>query len=161
MSLSVSVCIGLLMNEAPSPADTVEIDGIGIAHSSIYDVVSTFYRKVPHDPLLKEPFSDVEDWPHHIHLMTHFWWIRLGGERYLDYSYNPIPKHFEKGFNEKRLSRWLQLFDETLRESLTQEQSKKWLEVAHSIGSFLAKRNAELSIQKADSKSSYIEYNEK
>jgi len=128
----------------PRSSDFVSVDQVKFHHFSIYSVVSHFYTNVAKDPILSKAFEDIKDWPHHIDLMTHFWWIRLGGKPYLDYSYNPIPKHFAKGFNGELLARWLSLFEESLNQYLDEEQVKLWLSIAQSIGAFLLKRNTEL-----------------
>lgn len=130
--------------QRPHADDSIPVNTGKISHSDIYSVVSDFYTNVAKDSLLSVPFDDVEDWPHHIDLMTHFWWTRLGGARYLDYPYNPIAKHFAKGFNEKFLARWLQLFEESLLRHLPREQANEWLDLAKAIGAFLLKRNSDL-----------------
>lgn len=133
-----------MSDSKPSGDATVELNDTKISHREIYEVVSHFYHAVAVDPLLKVPFSDVADWPKHIDLMTHFWWIRMGGQRYLNYAYNPISKHFAQGFNETFLKRWLGLFRESLLSKLNETQAQHWLTLASSIGEFLLTRNDDL-----------------
>jgi hemoglobin len=109
-------------------------------------VVEKFYRKVENDRLLKAPFTSVEDWPQHIERLTHFWWTRFGGNAYRPFSYDPVGKHFETGFSEYFLERWLELFSETLAECLPPPQASFWEEMAKSMGTALA-RNNDLMIQ--------------
>lgn len=110
-------------------------------------VVSSFYKQVEKDPLLRVPFQTVNDWPHHIERLTHFWWIRFGGKPYMDVSYDPVGKHFETGFNEHFLERWLEIFKSTLFKELNKDQAELWYEFAQSMGVALT-RNNELMLKK-------------
>ncbi len=125
----------------PKPEETVSFNDVTFSFKDIYDVVDRFYTKVQHDELLKVPFSSVHDWPHHIDHLSHFWWVRLGGEAYIDARYNPPLKHFKAGFNEKLLARWLELFYETLKENLNSEQAHLWAITAQRMGQALNMKN--------------------
>lgn len=121
--------------------DFVEIRSIRFTHGDIFSVVDSFYKVVATDPLLSVPFQSVEDWPHHIDKLTHFWWTRFGGKGYLETSYDPVTKHYEAGFNEIFLQHWLSLFSEILVTNLTPEQSQLWKSIATSMGSALHMKN--------------------
>lgn len=108
--------------------------GVAFSHKDIATVIDTFYRRVEKDELLKEPFGSVHDWPEHIENLTHFWWIRLGGDSYRPVQYNPIEKHFLAGFNREFLGRWLKLFHQTLDEKLTPEQADMWKSLSEQMG---------------------------
>ncbi len=121
--------------------DFVEIRSIRYTLGDIYSVVDSFYKVVATDPLLSVPFQRVEDWPHHIEKLTHFWWTRFGGRAYLETSYDPVGKHYEAGFNENFLQHWLSLFEETLDKNLKPDQSELWKTIVRSMGSALHMKN--------------------
>lgn len=136
----------------PDNHDSIKLNNVSFTFSDIHDVVESFYRKVPQDELLKIPFGNVKDWPHHIEHLTHFWWGRLGGDPYMDASYNPPRKHFEAGFNETLLKRWLELFNETLTEKLRPNQAELWSAIAARMGFALNMKNEMLKKHFADNK---------
>lgn len=125
----------------PKDDDFFEIRSIRFTFKDIHNVVDAFYKEVAVDPLLSVPFGSVKDWPHHIESLTHFWWTRFGGRAYMDVSYNPVGKHFEAGFNEEFLKRWLALFKATLDKTLSPAQSELWEAISISMGSALSKNN--------------------
>ncbi|GAB3243609.1 group III truncated hemoglobin [Chitinimonas naiadis] len=101
-------------------------------------VVDTFYRRVRAHPLLSVPFARVHDWPQHLEHLSHFWWVTLGGERYLDYRYAVPQRHAEAGFTPALLVDWLALFHETVREQVAPPLADAWLERAERIGKSLS-----------------------
>lgn len=125
----------------PNKNDYITIRSIPFSFDDIHSVIDLFYQQVAKDDLLKVPFSSVQDWPHHIESLTHFWWTRFGGMAYLETSYNPVGKHFEAGFNEEFLERWLALFKKTLDTRLTPAQSQIWESISISMGSALSRNN--------------------
>lgn len=120
---------------------TVNVSGVVFAHKDIHRVVDDFYHRIQCDSVLQVPFRTVEDWPEHIQKLTHFWWIRFGGEPYLLYNYNPVAKHFLAGFNREFLTRWLFIFYETLQKHLTPEQATLWKSMSGRMGEALFMRN--------------------
>lgn len=122
-------------------ARNLDLGGLGFTFVEIETVVLTFYSRVAVDSVLKVPFSSVNDWPHHIERLTHFWWMRLGGERYMDVTYNPPLKHLEAGFNRAFLTRWLDLFREVLLEKLPTEKAAAWNKTATMMGEALSMKN--------------------
>ena len=106
-----------------------------IGRERIAQVVDTFYDRVQKDPGLAMPFSVVQNWPRHKEIITHFWWTTLGGERYLDYSYNVVKKHRGVGFTTGLLkNNWLPLFERTIREQLSDDLADAWITQAQRIG---------------------------
>ena len=106
-----------------------------ISQAYIAAVVDVFYERVRADEALSKPFGVVEDWPHHNAIISHFWWLTLGGERYLDYDYHVVPKHRAVGFTPELLHQnWLPLFEQTVREQLEPELAEIWLSQAQRIG---------------------------
>lgn len=124
-----------------SDSDLVTVNGVEFTHKAIENVVATFYNRVAVDPVLKEPFQSVQDWPEHIERLTHFWWIRFGGKPYMFSHYNPVPKHYYAGFNPPRLERWLKLFHEVLQEQLNEEQCRIWVTISERMGQTLTAKN--------------------
>ena len=121
--------------------DFVEINSIKFTLEDINLVVKKFYTKVEIDPYLRGPFNVVDDWPHHIDRLTHFWWVRMGGRAYMDAQYNPVQKHYETGFSEELLDHWLTLFKNVLKETLSPEQSQIWTNLAEGMGAALNRNN--------------------
>lgn len=136
----------------PKDEDQVELDVVTLTFAEISAVVDAFYKQVAVDPLLSQPFSSVEDWPHHIERLTHFWWRRFGGEAYMEAHYNPPLKHFQAGFNEVFLTQWLTLFEKTMRSILTPEKADEWIAIAKSMGIALTMKNEFLKKNFIDSK---------
>lgn len=130
--------------QIPNDNDSLDIDGIQLSFSDIKQVVNRFYEQVAVDPLLKIPFASVHDWPHHIDRLTHFWWMRFGGEGYMEARYNPALKHFEANFNRELLTQWLSLFQKTLTESLPHPKAQLWLNLATKMGEALNAKNEHL-----------------
>ncbi|MBB5017496.1 hemoglobin [Chitinivorax tropicus] len=108
-----------------------------IGKEQVAKVVSQFYQAIRQHETLKEPFLIVADWPHHEEILTHFWWVTLGGERYLDYTYQVAPKHMQAGFTPALLVDWLALFEQTISQCLPADLATPWLERAHRIGKSL------------------------
>lgn len=119
----------------------VSINGVSYSHQDIFVVIDDFYTRIQADAVLQVPFQSVHDWPEHIERLTHFWWIRFGGEPYLFGYYNPVAKHFFAGFNRELLARWLGIFHETLKTHLTEEQTRLWTLVSERMGEALAIKN--------------------
>lgn len=124
-----------------TPTETLKIGQISFTWDDINRVVSAFYNEIARDPVLKHPFNTVDDWPHHIERLTHFWWIRFGGTPYMSVSYDPVGKHYETGFNVPFLERWLSLFEDALKKNLTKEQAELWHGFATNIGQALTRNN--------------------
>jgi hemoglobin len=122
----------------PNKNDVIKIKECPFSFAQVNAVVFQFYQLVSMDELLKKPFSSVEDWPHHIENLTHFWWCRLGGQAYLQVTYNPVEKHFQAGFNPIFLKRWLELFREVLKTNLSPEQVEIWASLAERMGNALS-----------------------
>lgn len=109
-----------------------------IGRERVAAVIDSFYNRIQEHPTLAEPFGIVHDWPYHKDILTHFWWVTLGGERYLDYSYRVAVKHEEAGFTPELLVDWLALFRETIREHIPEAPlANGWIERAERIGESL------------------------
>lgn len=126
---------------------------VELTQAQIAAVVDAFYDRVQADPSLSVPFAVVKDWPKHKAIISHFWWMTLGGERYMDYAYNVAPKHREVGFTPDLLdANWLPLFEQTMRELLPTELADIWMAQAKRIGGSL-KLHFEFAQRRDESKS--------
>ena len=108
-----------------------------IGQAKVAQVVNVFYDRVVLHPQLKAPFAIVQDWTRHKQHLTHFWWVTLGGERYLDYQYQVRSKHESAGFTPELLLPWLDLFRATVRELVAKDLCEAWIERAEHIGKSL------------------------
>jgi hemoglobin len=133
--------------QTPEPSDFVELVAVRLTFQDIHQVVDRFYTQVQHDSLLSVPFQSVQDWPTHIERITHFWWTRFGGTPYKSVQYNPVLKHFEAGFNEAFLKRWLDLFGATLESVLQPEQVQIWKSISQRMGHALSQKNEFMKAQ--------------
>lgn len=119
----------------------IRVSDVVFSHSDIHSVVDTFYRRVATDPILQIPFQSVHDWPEHIERLTHFWWIKFGGEHYMLSNYNPVLKHYYAGFNDQFLKHWLMLFHQVLDEKLDPHQASLWKMISEKMGHGLSLKN--------------------
>lgn len=111
---------------------------VELSQAQIAQVVDVFYDRVQQDAHLAAPFSIVKDWDKHKAIISHFWWMTLGGERYMSYSYDVASKHREVGFTPALLEGdWLPLFEQSMREILPSELADIWMAQAKRIGSSL------------------------
>lgn len=129
-------------NKKRPPADAlINVNGVDFSHQDIFSVVDDFYTQIQQDEVLKVPFASVVDWPEHVERLTHFWWIRFGGEPYMFSHYNPVGKHFYAGFNSELLERWLKLFHQTLKKYLQPDQIALWKLISERMGESLTVKN--------------------
>lgn len=120
-----------------------------IGHDGIAEVVDVFYTRIQGHPTLAGPFGIVEDWPHHKAKLTHFWWVLLGGDPYLEVEYSVPMKHFLAGFTEALLVDWLELFSDVQREVLPADRAEDWHHLATGMGVNLARMNASIASRAA------------
>lgn len=88
-----------------------------IDEQGIRTMVKTFYGRVRHDPMLGPVFESRLDgsWAEHMSRMVDFWAsVLLGARRYQG---NPLAKHRAlPELGPEHFDRWLELFDEVLRD---------------------------------------------
>ncbi|WP_211342548.1 group III truncated hemoglobin [Permianibacter aggregans] len=127
---------GLSMTNACAATGNVLAEKLG--RERVARIVHHFYARVREHPRLKVPFlQHVQDWPQHEAIISHFWWVMLGGEKYLDYRYALPSKHHEAGFTPELLQDWLALFNSTLADFLDDEDRAAWMVHAERIGQSL------------------------
>lgn len=97
-----------------------------ISEESIRTLVTAFYVKVRKDPLLAPVFASrisAKDWPHHENHIADFWssiFLKTGR-----FSGNPMRKHLAlSGVTPQHFERWLELFCQTAKDTLTNSQAK-------------------------------------
>lgn len=120
---------------------SISVKGVEFSHQDIEKVVHDFYGRIQEDAALQVPFRSVHDWPEHVSRLTHFWWTRFGGQPYQFNHYDPITKHFFAGFTEDLLLRWLEIFHQTLRTHLREDQIELWIAISKQMGRGLNERN--------------------
>lgn len=113
-----------------------------IGRERVARVVHVFYSRIRQHPTLSIPFARVHDWPEHEAILVHFWWVSLGGQRYLDYPYAVARKHLAAGFTPALLLEWLALFREVLQAELPEELAAGWIKRAELIGESLTHMHA-------------------
>ena len=91
-----------------------------ISEADIKELIDAFYKKVIVDPVIGSFFTDVVrlSWEEHIPIMNNFWGSILLGTN--TYHGNPMIKHIEldkkQALSPEHFSRWLQLWEATVRE---------------------------------------------
>lgn len=110
-----------------------------VTREQIAQVMDDFYEQVQQHPELSPAFQVVEDWPQHKAKLTHYWWMALGGEPYMKYTYDIGQKHRQAGYTSELLNtHWMPLFEQTVRAHIAPESADIWLNQAHKIGSRLS-----------------------
>ncbi len=93
-----------------------------IDDASLGRLVDLFYARVRADPLIGPVFEDaVEDWPHHLALLTDFWSsVMLTSGRYKG---QPVPAHRKHigRIDPAMFDRWLALWAKTSSELMQPE----------------------------------------
>lgn len=121
-----------------------------IGHDGIAAVVDIFYTRIQTHPTLAAPFGIVDDWDHHKAKLTHFWWVLLGGDPYLEVDYQVPLKHFRAGFTVPLLADWLELFAEVQRALLPPAEADDWHHLSVGMGQNLARMNAAIAARAAE-----------
>ena len=108
----------------------------GLDEPTIRSVVENFYARARQDELLGPVFNEtVEDWDHHIAVITDFWSsvVLMTGR----YSGHPMRKHLPLPIGKAHFQRWLALFGQTARELCRPEGAAYLMERAERIGQSL------------------------
>jgi hemoglobin len=115
---------GLPLSERPALPDA---DAEGITEDLIRDVVTEFYRRARRDGRLGPVFeAEVDDWDVHLSRMRDFWSAAL--LRTGRYSGRPVERHRSiAGIAAGHFDRWLDLFEETVRDLCPSGQADAFL----------------------------------
>lgn len=116
-----------------------------ITSAQIDDVVTQFYAKARTHPDLGPIFANhIQNWRPHEAKIASFWRNAIGIDRSFDG--NPQSAHMAAhDIDSKHFALWLDLFDETLRDTLPAPTAKAWSTLAHRIG-----RALKMSIDQRD-----------
>lgn len=94
-----------------------------ISEQEISELVDRFYAKVQVDPVIGPIFNHaIDDWPAHLALLKTFWSSVLLASQ--SYKGNPMMTHLQLPLEEEHFQRWLALFAETARETMTPEHAE-------------------------------------
>jgi hemoglobin len=115
---------GLPLSERAALPDA---DAEGITETRIRDVILEFYRRARRDSRLGPVFeAHVEDWDLHLARMQDFWssaLLRTGR-----YSGRPVERHRSiAGITAGHFDRWIELFEETVRDLCPPRQADAFL----------------------------------
>jgi len=102
-------------------------DADGITEAMIRDVVDEFYRRARLDELIGPVFdARIGDWDFHLARMADFWSAAL--LRTGRYSGHPVVVHGTiPGLNRDHFDRWIELFEETVRDLCPPAQAEAFL----------------------------------
>lgn len=114
-----------------------------IGRETIEAVSQTFYAQIRQHANLGPIFQIVENWPKHEAHITHFWWVLLGGEAYLDTQYNVARKHIGIGVTPELVQEWLALFEPIVEAHVAPELAAVWLGKARMIGQSITMINSQ------------------
>lgn len=119
---------GLPLSERPALPDA---DAAGITEAVIRDVVVEFYRRARRDDRLGPIFAaHVRDWDVHLARMVDFWSAAL--LRTGRYSGRPVERHRSvAGIAAGHFDRWIERFEETVRDLCPPPQAEAFLVRAH------------------------------
>jgi hemoglobin len=96
-----------------------------ITEPAIADLVSRFYGKARHDPMIGPVFENaIDDWDEHLAKLRDFWSsVMLVTGRYKG---NPMAVHLQQPIEPEFFDRWLRLWCETAGEVFTAEQAAQF-----------------------------------
>ena len=112
------------------------MDMANITDERLATLVDRFYAKVRRDPEIGPVFeAGVHDWDEHLKKLANFWSsVMLTSGRYHG---NPVAAHVKHPIAPAMFGRWLQLWEETVRELFTGEAADMLLLKAQRIGESL------------------------
>jgi hemoglobin len=112
------------------------MQNVAITDERLAELVDRFYAKVRQDPQIGPVFeAGVENWEEHLEKLAGFWSsVMLTSGRYKG---NPVAAHMKHGIAPEMFARWLQLWEETVRELFAGEAADALLLKAHRIGESL------------------------
>ncbi len=112
--------------------------GAAVTEADLARLVHRFYAKVRLDPELGPVFNDaVDHWPDHLETLTHFWSsVMLTSGRYKG---SPMAAHLKHGrrLRPEMFDRWLALWRETARETLSEADAAAVITKAERIAESL------------------------
>ena len=109
-----------------------------ISEQEISELVDRFYARVRQDDEIGPIFNAViDDWPYHLALLKNFWSSVLNTTG--RYKGDPMMKHLGLSLDPPHFRRWLELFEETARETMQPDHAEVVVAKAERIAqNFLA-----------------------
>ena len=104
-----------------------------ISRDQVAAVVHHFYQRVLRDELLSPFFAGVADWPRHEGYITDFWWGVMGGAVAEPRAGAMLHSHQGLALTTTALERWLELFNQSIDESITEAEAAQWQAMARGI----------------------------
>ncbi|MBV8913122.1 MAG: group III truncated hemoglobin [Acetobacteraceae bacterium] len=103
----------------------------GLNEAVLERLVRRFYDRARRDEVIGHLFDVVEDWEGHIAQITAFWSsVALMSGRYHG---QPLAAHFPLGVTAPDFARWLTLFEQTARETCSEQGVSYLMERARRI----------------------------
>lgn len=103
-----------------------------ISEQEISELVDRFYAKVRQDEEIGPIFNAViDDWPYHLALLKNFWSTVLNTTG--RYKGDPMMKHLQLSLDPPHFRRWLELFEQTARETMQPDHAELIVEKAERI----------------------------
>jgi hemoglobin len=111
----------------------------GLDEATLERVIRAFYAAARRDELIGPLFDAVEDWEHHFAKLTSFWSsvALMAGS----YHGQPMAAHLKLPLESGHFSRWLELFEQTVRAECSAASADMLLDKARRIA-----RSLELGI---------------
>jgi hemoglobin len=106
-----------------------------ITEEFVAQLLDSFYAKVRRDPDLGPVFDDIirDRWPEHMQRIQSFWLMALRisrGYHGPDFMYAHL-RHAT--IQASQLARWLDLFEDTVREMAPADQHERFMRIAHAM----------------------------
>lgn len=120
----------------------------GITEAMIDILVRDFYDQIRKDPLLGPIFTNrIKDWEPHLSQMVGFWSsvILMSGR----YHGNPMAKHKDLAVDSTHFTRWLLLFEKSLRKICPPEAQAYFMDRARRIAQSLSMGIADMQAEAA------------
>jgi hemoglobin len=107
--------------------------------SALDRLVAAFYGDAQNDPVLGPVFAaHVHDWPSHLVTVADFWSTQTGGPRLYR---GGMGKHIRLGLRPEHFTRWLALWEQTVRSMFGEELAAELMTIAR----FVAERLQEMA----------------
>ncbi|MGA7801769.1 MAG: group III truncated hemoglobin [Gammaproteobacteria bacterium] len=109
-----------------------------VGRDCVEAVIARFYARLELDPRLGGYFAPIADMQVHRQRIVDFWWLAMGGRLPVPPEIDMVGIHRPLGVHPEDFVRWLELFDETLRELLPAPLAEQWLQMAGAVAARLA-----------------------
>ena len=111
-----------------------------LSRDQVAAVVHHFYQQVLADELLAPFFEEIEEWPQHEGYITDFWWGVMGGQVEDPRPGAMVSGHQGLAITPGAMSRWLELFGQSIEALIPAEEAKQWQAMAQGIGRMMGEQ---------------------